>query len=263
MGKFIGRISPLLVCLGCAVFRPEPNLESTPSTGNGIILVHYPEEELPAPAEPFAEAPAAPIETKPTNDSLALAATCLERGDDAGALPHLARYVELHPDHATIRAHYAELLLRLKKTDEARRQFERYVGDAQQLGETACKHLVQVETRLLEIAEAANDAYGEHLHRGIGLYLLARQVASRPEKDGPDPQKMFFKAAEELKLAAAERRDEARPHWYAYLVWVQVGQQLPARRSLRAAHAAAPVSDLTRTEREELNLAWTNEMTTR
>src|SRR5262245_64912620 len=59
----------------------------------------------------------------------------LDDGDDAGALPPLARYVAAHPEHVTIRAHLAELLLKLKKPGEAREQLERYVADAQVQGE--------------------------------------------------------------------------------------------------------------------------------
>jgi hypothetical protein len=243
MGKRSFWIWPLSICLGCTNISSTPVAE-TPSTGEGVILVHYDEE------------PAKPPEKPPVADSLQRAAACLERGDDAAAVSHLARYVETHPEHVTIRAHYAELLLRQERRAEARRQFERYVRDAQQQGEPACKHLVHVETRLVEIAQAENDSFAEHLHRGIGLLLLARQVSARPEIDGPDPEKMLFKAAAELKEASKERPDEARPHWYAFEVWSQLGQQLPAQKSLRRAHDAAPASDLTPLERQELAMAW-------
>src|SRR5262249_15511085 len=130
-----------------------------------------------------------------------------------------------------------------------------HVADAQQQGESAGKHLIHVETRLMEIATAENDAYGEHLHRGIGLFLLARQIAARPEADGPDAEKMLFKAGSELKAASKEWPDAAGPHWYSYEVWSQLGQQLPAQKCLRRAEALATGSDLTATEREELTLA--------
>lgn len=250
MGKSSIWIWPLCICLGCSALSPQPVVESTPSTGGGVILVHYPEQ-------------AKPPEPDLAQGALQLAAQCLDRGDHAGALPHLAKYVEMHPEHVTIRAHYAELLLRQKQLPEARRQFERYVADALDQGETACKHLIHVHTRLVEIAQEENDSYAEHLHRGVGLLLLARQVASRPEADGPDPEKMLFKAATELREAAKERPNEAGPYWHAYEAWSQLGQQLPARKNLRAAHDAALVSELAPAERQALALAWESEKSVR
>src|SRR5262245_55788609 len=109
MGKHILWFWPITLCLGCTVLHPPDGDGAKPST---------------AP------------------DSLQLAAECLERRDDAGALPHLTRYVEAHPDHAVIRVHLAEVLLRTGQRAEARRQFEQYVADAQDLGADAGKHLI-------------------------------------------------------------------------------------------------------------------------
>jgi tetratricopeptide (TPR) repeat protein len=245
MGKHALWIWPAVLLSGCSGLAPHQPQTECASPAQGVILVHYPEENQQAK----------PVSQPEPDQTLQMAAACLERGDDADALRHLARYIEAHPEHVTIRAHYAELLLRQKRRDEARRQFERYVADAQLQGEPATKHLVHVETRLVEIAQANDATYDEHLHRGIGLLLLARQVAARPDSEGPDPEKMLFKAASELQEASKEQPDAARPYWYAYEVWSQLGQQLPAQKNLRRALAAGPVSDLTAAEKNELNLA--------
>src|SRR5262249_46644383 len=109
---------------------------------------------------------------------LSLAAAHLEIGDDAGACPHLARYVEACPDQILVRGHYAELLFRLKHMPEARAQYERYVIDAQEDGGPAANNLLHCHSRLMEIAESIEDEYLEHLHRGIGLLFLAKARAA-------------------------------------------------------------------------------------
>lgn len=231
MGKRAAFQWVLLLAAGCAAVAPQ----------------------AVEPAKPQAvEAPAKP-QAAQDDDSLKLAAECLERGDDAAALPHLTRYLAANPDHATIRAHLAEVLMRRGRLAAARREFERYVADAQEQGES--DRLVQAHTRLAEIATADGDAYREHLHRGIGLFLLAKRVQAKPEDGAPDPQKLLFKAAAELKTAAQSRPEEARAHWYAYEVWTHLGQSFPARTSLRRARDCAALSDLTSAEREGLTAA--------
>src|SRR5882724_2473719 len=138
----------LPLCVGCAVLSP--------------------------PAEPAKPQAAEDAKPQAAEDTLKLAAECLERGDDAAALPHLARYVAAHPDHAAIRLHLAELRLRRGNRTAARREFEQYLADAEELDDH--KHLIHVHTRLFEIATADGDEYAERLHRGIGLFLLAKQV---------------------------------------------------------------------------------------
>src|SRR5260221_6038129 len=112
MGKRVVWFWPLALSLGCAVFPVAP----------------------PASVEPVSE--------------IQLAAQCLEKGDERGALPHLSAYLEAHPDHAAIRVHLAEVMLKLDRKAEAKKQFEQYVRDAQQQGGEAGKHFIHVHTRL-------------------------------------------------------------------------------------------------------------------
>src|SRR5262249_32863458 len=153
-------------------------------------------------------------------DPLKLAAECLERGDDAAALVPLTKYVEANPEHAAIRAHLAEVLLRQGQRAAARRAYQADLADAEGRGER--KNLIHVHTRLVDIAVAEGDEYRERLHRGIGLFLLAKQMQAAPEDDGPNPEKLLFKAAEELKNAAKSQPNDARPHWYLYEVWTHL-----------------------------------------
>jgi tetratricopeptide (TPR) repeat protein len=187
---------------------------------------------------------------------LSLAAAFLADGKDEEAAPHLARYLDAQPDHLVIRAHYAELLLRLERRGDAREQFERFVAEVQDHEALAGEHLVHCHSRLMEIAEGEEDEYAEHLHRGIGLYLLARQRARLPEPEGTlSTESLLCKAAGELTAARLRRPDEARPWWYLSVVWTELAQQQPASRCLRAAAAAAPLSYLTPAERRDLQLA--------
>src|SRR5437763_9229121 len=120
-------------------------------------------------------APAAPLPDQPVaakadaGDALTRAAECLDRGDDAGAVPHLRTYVAAHPDAVMVRAHLAELLFRAGRHAEARGEFERSVADAQLSTGPAKGHLVHCHTRLMAIAEATDDAFHEQLHRAVGL----------------------------------------------------------------------------------------------
>jgi hypothetical protein len=191
---------------------------------------------------------------------LSLAATHLEIGDDAGACAHLARYVEACPDQIMVRGHYAELLFRLKQVPEARAQFERYVIDAQEDGGPVANNLLHCHSRLMEIAELIEDEYLEHLHRGIGLILLARTRAAiaKGEHD-PTQESLLCKAAGELTLAHRERPDEAEPCLYLYQCWSALAQRQQAARWLSLADAAAPFSFLSPAEERSLRLALLND----
>jgi hypothetical protein len=182
---------------------------------------------------------------------LAVAAACLERGEETAAVAHLTRYVTAFPDRPLIRATLAELLWRRDRLADARQHYEQFLRDSEPSG-TEIGRQIHAHTRLVAIAGRTADAYSEHLHRGIGLYLLAGQNRGA---DAADAEGLLCKAAGELTLAQRERPAEARPHWYLYLVWSQLGQSRPADRSLDRATALAPFADLTPAERRDLSLA--------
>jgi F0F1-type ATP synthase epsilon subunit len=244
MRFYLCRILPFLVCFGCTALSPQP---ATPT--------NEPDPPADAARQPHtANKPAAATPKSDALNSLKEAARHLDAGDERAALPLLAGYVEAHPDHATIRAHLAELLLRLHQPDEARRHLERYVADAQEQGEPVDQHLIHAETRLVEIARGQDDIYGERLHRGMGLYLLAERAAKAEDIDESFVEKTLFQAIEELNAAARERAEEPRPHWYLYLAWSQLGQRLPADTHLRRARKLAIHDGLTPAETQALTL---------
>jgi hypothetical protein len=188
---------------------------------------------------------------------LSLAAAFLARGEDERAANFLGCYVNAQPDHHVVRAHYAELLYRLKRPNAARAQYERFVADVQDREDLARQHLVHCHSRLMEIAENMQDEYNEHLHRGIGLYLLACRRAALPDPEDGEltTQGLLCKAASELALARLERPEQARPCWYLFEVWSHLAQHQPAMRWLRNAEDAATLSYLTPSEKRKLHLA--------
>lgn len=184
-----------------------------------------------------------------TRSYLGLAAAWLDRGDDARACLHLTLYVAAHPQHFAIRAQYAELLQRLSRTNDARQEYERFVADLQADGEAADEYLLHCHSKLMQIAEKQDNDYDEHLHRGIGLWLLARQQClAAATQNEQSPEALLCRAAAELTLARRVRPEEARPSYYLYAVWTDLAQSQPAARCLREAQVAMPFSSLTASE---------------
>jgi tetratricopeptide (TPR) repeat protein len=245
----------LLAALGSQLLATEPVSALSPARriwehGQEAMRLGHPDKAIACYQQSLV------LDPQFTQAHLSLAAAYLEIGDEARACPHLGRYLAGRPDQVTVRCHYAELLYRLQRTNEAREQFHQFVADAQEQTKTTPKSLLHCQSRLMEIAEIEGDEYAEHLHRGIGLLLLAR---SRAELcDDPEDltqESLLCKAAGELTLARQERPDEARPCWYLYEVWTALAQHRLAARWLRDAHHAAPFSYLTPAERCCLQLA--------
>ncbi len=181
-----------------------------------------------------------------TRNHMSLAAAYLEAGNDEAACVHLAKYVAAHPEHVIIRSHYAELLLRLHRCRDARREFELFVAAAQDQADAMARHLVHCHTRLMEIAELEEDDYAAHLHRGIGLYRLACERVGVGDPEGELPvEGLLCKAAIELAQARDQRPREARPCWYLYKVWAHLAQKQAALLWLRRACEAAAFTELT------------------
>lgn len=189
----------------------------------------------------------------PAADALSRAADCLDRGDEAGALPHLRAHLDAHPDALMIRAHLAELLLKRGDLTEARGQFERFVADAQLTAGPANAHLIHCHARLMAIAEETGDAYRESLHRGIGLVLLVRRWDADPDRrDEAAAEQTLAKAAAALRAAAAERPGDPRAHLYLSEAYARLGQPSAARAARRAARAGLPDPAVTPDEREQI-----------
>jgi hypothetical protein len=187
---------------------------------------------------------------------LVLAATFLQEGEEAAAATHLERYVEERPRHLLARAQLGELLFRREQFDKSRFHFELFVTLAQEQRDELFRTVIHSHSRLVEIGEIQDDPYQEHLHRGIGLFLLACRRATEADPDGEySADSLFCRAAAELQEARDDQPDEARPYLYLYQVWTRLGQHAAAARSLAAADARALLSRLTPLERQDLQTA--------
>jgi tetratricopeptide (TPR) repeat protein len=188
---------------------------------------------------------------------LSLAEAYLGKNDLARASRHLATYVRTHPEQLDVRCRYAELQFRLRRFRESREQFESLIADLQEQGTGAAGRLIDCHSRLVDLAERGHDDYAAHLNRGIGLSLLARERAVLQDPEGELPaETLLCQSAAELTLAHVQRPEEARPCWYLYEVWKQLGQHQPALSRLRQAEAAAPFSFLTPAEARCLELVF-------
>lgn len=250
------RLCLLLSCLGCQTFAPVEADDPIPpavqywAEGQAALSRGCPDEAIRCYQQSLAADPSF------TQNHLSLAAAYLEKGNETVACAHLGRYVATHPEHLVVRAHYAELLLHQRHVEEARAEFERFEAEAQDQGQTVTAPMIHCQSRLTKIAVAEDDEYAEHLHRGIGFYLLAREIAALPEDERElSVESLLCKAARELTLSHLERPEEARPCWYLHLVWTGLAQRQPAAAWLRQADEAAPFSRLTPAEQRGLRLA--------
>ena len=192
----------------------------------------------------------------PEPDHLAIAAACLDRGDESAALPHLMAHVKARPDAVMIRAYLAELLLKLERVDESRQHFERYVRDADGLGGQPRKHLVHCHTRLMEIAQQKNDAFGESLHRGIGLVLMVRQWDTETNLiDRKMTEQTLANAATALRESTRTRPNDPRGFVYLSEVYARLGQPSAARATAKRGAALLPDAALTDDETTRLTHA--------
>jgi hypothetical protein len=235
MRPYIASLLPLF-CISCQALYPRQG-------GNPpeVVLASFVED----------------MEIKPVEeDCLALAAKHIEEGDQASAVPYMQKHIEKFPDQIMIRAYLAELLVKIKRLPDARSHFETFIADAQQTDSPAKNHLVHCHTRLMEIAQENDDDYSEHLHRGIGLYLLTKQQDLFEEVRDPTlTQQLLVKAIRELDEAKQLRPNEARPYWYLYESWTMLDQPRPAGKALQEAQANCFFSKLTPKELQELRVA--------
>jgi Tfp pilus assembly protein PilF len=203
------------------------------------------------PVEPTTvrAAPPEPVEA----DHLALAAACIDRGDEPAAVTHLSAHVKTRPDAVMIRAYLAELLLKCGRPADARAQFERFTRDAAGQDGKPRQHLVHCHTRLMEIAERDGDRYAEHLHRGIALLLLVRQWEGESRSPSPRAtpeliEPTLAKAAAALRQAAEKRPTHPRPRVYLAEVYDRLGQPSAARSQAKRVAGMLPDPSLTADE---------------
>ena len=199
-------------------------------------------EETPAPVPPI-------------DDGLGRAAACIEKGDNAGAVEHFRKHLQAHPEQIMIRAYLAEILLKMKKLPDAQHQFECFIADAQESTGPAKKHVLHCHTRLMEIALDRDDAYSEHLHRGIGMVLLARQLEAGMNSADVEPgfrERLLCKSVAELTKAKKLRPDEPRPHYYLVEAFTKLDQPRSADRAFQMAKSLSALLPLPPAEQKTL-----------
>jgi hypothetical protein len=238
----------LTAAFGCHSPLVTPHVDEPKPLPEPVAVKSLPTADVHVTARvPVAESPA---------DHLAEASRCLERDDLKNAGVELATYLDVRPDALAVRVQYAEILASLKRRSEARQQFNQFLAIAQEQKADAGATMVHVYRRLMEIAEEANDEYGLHLNRGIGLFLLSQSRAQLGGAQEEMPvEGLLCKAAAELTLAYDERPHEAQVTWYLYQVWSRLGQRHAALVRLREAHDAAPFSYLSPAESRKLSMA--------
>ena len=159
----------------------------------------------------------------PADSALERAADLLERGDSASALPHFRTYLTAFPEAVAVRFQLAELLFRLNKPHDARAEFETCLAGFASSSKPM-PQLVQCHTRLMALAEDRGDDFGEHLHRGIGLYLLVRRWdADSARRDEVAAEQTLSQALDALAAAARLRPGDAAVAEHRALILDRLG----------------------------------------
>jgi predicted Zn-dependent protease len=196
--------------------------------------------------------PAAAAEPLADTDPLTLAAECLERGDSAAAAIHLEAYVRRHPEQLMFRAQLAEMLLRVGRDDDAKVHYERFAADAEAATGAPRTRLVDAHTRLMEIAQRADDRFAEVFHRGVGLLLLVQEQDRSPDRDADFCEEMLCKALRALAEAKELRPADPRVRVYLAEVYDRTGNPRGADAERAAAKGGFVPGLLTPTERKRL-----------
>lgn len=191
------------------------------------------------------------------------AAAALAQGQERDAAALLEQYLHHEPRHLFIRAQVAELLYRQQLWEQSRHHFQCCVGLAQEFGDAAYSYLIHAHSRLVDIAEVEQDAFTEHLHRGIGLFELAREKARRSNASASrEVDSILGRAALSLHDARTYDPRSARLYWYLYKVWSHLGQHSAACQALVQADELKFFAELTPQEKRDLQLASLKEQLT-
>lgn len=182
---------------------------------------------------------------------LSLAAAHLDLQEDHLAADHLRRYLDKEPAHVQVRQHLADLMFRLGQNALAEVQYRRTLADLPPT-EAGTPGRIHCHGKLMELAIAMNNPGAAHLHRGIGLFLLAGQVGLVTGDDQVKPEPLLCRAAGELLKAQHEDSDSSLPAWYLHQVWHLLGQEHLARMWLERVLDDPTLKDLDSAERVEL-----------
>ncbi|MER3441120.1 MAG: hypothetical protein C4296_07090 [Gemmataceae bacterium] len=141
--------------------------------------------------------------------------------------------------------------------DRAQRHFELFLAQVQMTGTENTGPQVHAHCRLLDIARQRGDRYQEHLHRGIGLLLLARRRSEEPtDSDSPSASALLLRAVRELQTAQRLDPEQGRASWYLACALYRLGRLSAARQALEHAHEHIWTGNFTPAERQALRSAW-------
>lgn len=205
---------------------------------------------------------------------LSLAAAHLQAENQPRAAEHLRRYLDLEPGHWQIRQQLADLLSRLGHRALARRELELMLTSARAATSSdpknptdpeAINHLVHGHGRLMELAEEEGNLPQYHLHRGLGLFFLAKSIpdaasTQAPAKSAeigalPDRQDLLLKSVRELLEAQRLSPSDTRSAWYLSKAWRELGQSNQADHWMQKVGMAHVPGELTPQEERELAVA--------
>lgn len=258
----------ILGCLSCALAgcsilqKPEPTVtQSSPVTGAVLPEEKPNTEEKPKtlPEKPSEEKAPKRVEAKPISrvsedsDALSLAADALANGDDKTAAREFRRHLQKHPKQFLFRYQLAEIHFRTGDDTSAKQEFLQTIADAQEAKTVNTTLLVRCHTFLLEIAIEKKDTYSEHLHRGIGLTLLAQRITEIEEEQSENAETLLCKAIKELKKAREAQANDAQAAWYLSKCYRGLGESAQAERMRSIAKENAPLNSLPAKELREIN----------
>ncbi len=247
----------LVAAFGCESLRTAPPALRAPPTPPPSAAVPTPDRDAavhacpatPAAVEPERGPKAAatpPPERFPATvtpvepDFLALFSECLERDDLHGAARQLEAYVQRHPDQPLFRFQLATLYARCHCPHEARLHYERFARDAESHGQALQTQVITAHIQLLEMAQQRGDRFAELYHRGVGLWLLARQQDNDPNRDAAFCEEILCKAYRALTEAKELKPNDPWIRTYLAAVQQAMGNRLAATAE-RAAVRSNPV----------------------
>jgi hypothetical protein len=237
----------LLALVGCTLTQGIPSPAAGPTS-----LADVPDAQ-PKDREDKEDPVVPPAQSVPAEpDTLTLTAECLERGDRANAAIHLECYVCRHPEQWMFRAQLAEMLLALGRDAPARAHYERFIADVAPTAGPLRGQVVNAHTRLMEIAQRADDRFGELFHRGVGLLLLAREQEKLPSREA-DPafaEEMICKALVALREAKELKPSDARMRAYLAEALERCGNHRAADAERVGVRSTLVPGRLTAAERE-------------
>lgn len=193
---------------GCAAMRDDAR--PAPTEVHAPLRVAAPLPVPPVVSQPPVEVLRASAKQVAPDDPLALVAKCLENADNRGAAQHLETYVRVHPGQLLFRLQLAELYVKCDQPAEAKLHYERFVTDA--TGAALRPHVIAAHIKLMEMAQRADDRFGELYHRGAGLLLLVKDQDGAKARDAEFCEEMSCKALRALTEAKELKPHDTRTH---------------------------------------------------